>query len=91
MSHNPADGTSALIKGIGVAIGECIFGVNGPFLFDRFGLHNGSAAAIGVLVGAAVGYGVAFAALHVRYREQAPRHTGRRIAGDAPFAANLRM
>jgi hypothetical protein len=91
MNHNPGGETSVLIKGIGIAIGQCIFGVYGPFLFNRFGLPDGAAAATGVLVGAAVGYGVAVAAWHVRYREQAPGHTGRHIAVDAPLGANLRM
>jgi hypothetical protein len=91
MKYNRAVEMSALVKGIGVAIGQCLFGVYGPFLFNRFGLHDAAAAATGVLVGAAVGYGVAAAAWHVRHREPAPGHTWRRIGVHAQLGANLRM
>jgi hypothetical protein len=61
-----------LAKGLGVVIGECIFALNGPFLFGHFGLNVPEAASVGCLVGAAVGYG--FADLFFRIRNR--RHTG---------------
>ena len=74
-----ANHTSALVAGVGIAIGECIFGVNGPFLFSRFGFNVPCAATLGVLIGAAVGYGVAEAALHIHHREKAPGQAGHHI------------
>lgn len=40
-------------------MGECIFGLGGPFLFTRFGLNIPWAAAAGSSIGAALGYGAA--------------------------------
>lgn len=48
-----------LAKGLGVFIGECFLGLNGPFLFQRFGLNVPVAAAVGAVAGAILGYGVA--------------------------------
>jgi len=80
-----------LIKGAGVAIGECIFGVNGPFLFSQFGVPVGAAALCGVMLGGVVGYGAALALWHASHRERVPRHTGPRITVDSAMPANLRM
>lgn len=55
-----------LAKGLGIALGECLFGLYGPFLFQRFGLNIAEAAAAGALIGAVVGYGIADAILRVR-------------------------
>ena len=55
-----------LATGLGIAIGECVFAVNGPFLFNRFALTVPEAAAVGCVVGAAVGYG--FADFAFRFR-----------------------
>ncbi len=46
-----------LVAGLNIAIGEWIFGLNGPFFFNRFGLSVPVAATAGCLVGAALGYG----------------------------------
>ena len=73
----------AMFVGVCVAIGECLFGVYGPFLFDhphRFGLPDAEAAAIGVLVGTAIGYGVGVAVWWVRHHESVPGHKWFRIA-----------
>ena len=50
MKQNLTNETSALVVGLGIAIGECIFGVNGPFLLSRFGLNVPGAAVLGVLI-----------------------------------------
>jgi hypothetical protein len=89
MKQNSAN-TSALVVALGIAIGEILFGVNGPLLFNRFGLNDPGAAAVGVLMGAALGYSVAAAALAVHRREKAPGQAGHRIVVDAHLGANLR-
>ena len=58
-----------LLKGAGVAIGECVFGLSGPFLFDGFGLNIPEGAAIGAAVGAFIGYGVTDMLLRYRNRK----------------------
>ena len=58
-----------LLKGAGVAMGECVLGLSGPFLFDRFGLNIPEGAAIGAAVGAFIGYGVADILLRYRNRK----------------------
>jgi hypothetical protein len=90
MKQNLTNETSALVVGLGIAIGECIFGVNGPFLLSRFGLNVPGAAVLGVLMGAAVGYSVTTAALRLHRREKASGQTGHHIVVDAQLSANLR-
>ena len=70
---------SALILGAGIAVGEAFFAVNGPFLFNRFGLSDSVAAFTGVLTGAVIGFGVAAAVCRYRAREAAVRGTGHGI------------
>jgi len=53
-----------LVKGLGVALSECLFALNGPFLFQRFGFNVPAAALTGCLVGAGIGYAAAAALLH---------------------------
>lgn len=48
-----------LAGGLGIAAGEFVFGVEGPFLLTRFGLNPPEAAALGTMMGAAFGYGTA--------------------------------
>jgi len=57
-----------LAKGSGVAIGEWIFGIEGAFLFSRFGLSPPVAAAVGTMLGAALGYEAANFLVHTRRR-----------------------
>lgn len=57
-----------LLKGAGIAIGECILGLGGPFLFGRFGMNVAEGAAIGVAVGGSIGYGVV--GMLLRYRNR---------------------
>ena len=90
MKQNLTNETSALVVGLGIAIGECIFGVNGPFLLSRFGLNVPGAAVLGVLMGAAVGYSVMTAALRLHRREKASGNAGHRIVVDERLGANLR-
>jgi hypothetical protein len=58
-----------LAKGLGVALGECLFGLNGAFFFQRFGLNVPEAAAAGCLIGAAAGYGITEAILRTRNKK----------------------
>jgi len=51
-------------------IGEAVLGLNGPFLFQRFGMNVPGAAAVGALVGAVAGYQIAEALLRVRSRKR---------------------
>jgi hypothetical protein len=60
-----------LANGIGIAIGECTLAVNGPLLFNRFGLNVPEAAAVGCAVGAAVGYVLANMAFKMCYGKNA--------------------
>ena len=62
--------TAPLAKGLGVIIGEIVFGVNGPFLFERYGFNVPVAVAIAVMIGALVGYCVAALVLAMRHRER---------------------
>jgi hypothetical protein len=55
-----------LVRGLGVAVGECLFAMAGPFLFQRFGLNIPESAAVGCLLGAGVGFGVVDRILHLR-------------------------
>lgn len=48
-----------LIDGLFVALGVTVFGLNGPFLFQRFGLNVPEAAAAGTVAGAVIGAGLA--------------------------------
>jgi hypothetical protein len=86
--------SSLLIKALGVVIGECLFGLYGPLLFIHplrwFEINLPEAIAIGVLVGAAVGYGVAAAALRLRRRETASGRQRRPMVVSAELGANLR-
>jgi|SRR5215471_12496050 hypothetical protein len=91
--------TSALIKAAGILLGECLFGVNGPFLFSHLGWFDRNvpaaafvpgAAFTGVLLGAGVGYAVAAGLLHLRRREQAAGDAAHRITFDSHLGANLR-
>ena len=75
-----------VVKGAAIAVGQCLLGVDGPFLFNRFGLNDAAAAVVGVLVGSAVGYGIAEILLHVGRREPATWHIGHRVATGAPVA-----
>jgi hypothetical protein len=67
--HHLTNETSLLVKAAGIVIGECLFGLYGPFLFmgplKTFEINLPGAAAFGVAVGAAVGYGVAAGALRM--------------------------
>ena len=66
-----SDKSDLLVKGLAVVIAEIAFGVNGPFLFERFGLYLPLAIATAVVLGAAVGYGAAAVLLRVSHRDRA--------------------
>ncbi len=63
--------TDMLVKGLAVIVAEIAFGVNGPFLFERFGFYLPLAIAAGVVLGATIGYGVAALLLRARHPERA--------------------
>ena len=86
--------TSKLIKGVGVVIGECLFGLFGPMLFIHllrwFEIDFPGAIVIGVVTGAVVGYGVATAALWLRRRETSSGQQRHPLVVSSHLAANLR-
>jgi hypothetical protein len=90
MTHPLSTETAALIAGLSVAIGECLFGVDGPLLFHRFGYNMAVSALIGVLVGAVVGYGAAVVLLRVLRREKVSGRSAHRMTADAHWRAHLR-
>lgn len=59
-----------LVKGLAVVVAEIAFGVNGPFLFERFGLYLPLAIVTAVVLGAAVGYGAAALLLRLSQRDR---------------------
>ena len=59
-------GVSLFTKGIGTLIGECVFGLYGPFLFSHFGLSEPGTIFLGVITGGVVGYSVGSAVSHFR-------------------------
>ena len=61
----------ALIMGLGAIVGEIGFGVNGPFLFERFGLYVPVAVATAVVIGAWVGCASAALLYRLSQREHA--------------------
>ena len=63
MDKNTSQKPSALVIGLSLIIGECVIGVNGPFLFSRIGMNVPESVATGVLVGATIGFGLAEAGL----------------------------
>ena len=67
--HNLSAEKPTLIKGLAAIIGEIVVGVNGPFLFERFGLDVPVAIASGVAVGAVAGVSIASIVLALRHRE----------------------
>lgn len=69
MTYSPLE-KRTLAKGFGVMMGEMIFGLNGPWSFHGFGLNIPEAAAVGWLVGAAVGYECVDAWLRMRRRRR---------------------
>ena len=76
MSYGLASQTPLVVKGLGVMIGEWLFGPSGPILFHGLGLGFVVATTLGVLLGAGLGYFVASAAWSMHHRRPTPRHTG---------------
>lgn len=69
MEHELSGQTSALVIAVGILVGECVFGMFGPPLLipllSWFEIDFPGAAAVGVLVGAGVGYVLADGVLHL--------------------------
>lgn len=72
MDNTISSHSSALIMGLGAIVGEIAVGVNGPFLFGRFGIYFPIAVLMGVLLGAVLGVTVAALGLALRHRKPAP-------------------
>jgi hypothetical protein len=79
---------SPLAMGLGTIFGEMVFGLNGPFLFGRFGLGDPLAVAAGVVFGAAVGLGLAVMAPLLLHRQPAPAEPAHQIPADAQLHTN---
>ena len=73
-----------MIKGLGVIIGQCVFGLNGPFLFERYGLSTPAAITTGVMVGAVAGFSAAALGLSLRHAERS------KMKHELPAGAHLR-
>jgi len=86
--------TSLFIKGLGVVIGECLFGLYGQMLFMHplhwFEINVPGAIAIGVLTGASLGYGVATAVLWLRRHKIMSCRERHPLVVSAQLGANLR-
>jgi hypothetical protein len=93
MMHDMTRETMLLIKAAGIVVGQCLFGLFGPLLLIHplhwFEINLPGAIAIGVVVGAVVGYGVAIAALRLRGRETASGQQRRPMAISTQLGANL--
>lgn len=74
-----------LKKGLAVIVGEIVFGVNGPFIFERFGWNVPLAVTGGVLVGGVVGYCVAALVLGIRHHERATAQHPPALPVNAPL------
>lgn len=82
MDNAVSSHSGALIMGLGAIVGEIAVGVNGPFLFGRFGLYFPIAVLMGVLLGAVLGVTVAALGLAIRNRKPAAA-PARQIPADA--------
>lgn len=76
------------VKGIGIAIGECVFGLNGPLLFHGMGLNDPESAFVGALLGAAAGYGFGWVWVHYLSRLTAQRLFGQHGFHRPPHGAH---
>jgi hypothetical protein len=90
MDNGLVSRTPLLIKGLGVMIGEWIFGPSGPILFHGLGLGAPAAATLGVLLGAGLGYFVALEAWSIHQRWHSARDAGYGMV-DRHLGARLRL
>jgi len=91
MGYGLASGTPLVVKGLGVMIGEWLFGPTGPILFHGLGLRAEVATTFGVLLGAGLGYFVAVAGWKIHHRKPTPRHAGYGVTIDRHLGASLRI
>lgn len=73
MMANPWQG-SVVIMGICILIGECVFGMFGPFLFSRLGWSEPATIIAGVITGGCAGLLVSAAISHFRHWGTTPSH-----------------
>lgn len=70
--HEVTAETSALVKAVGMLVGECLFGLFGPLLFipllSWFEIGLPVAVMVGVVGGAGVGFALADGGLHLYRR-----------------------
>jgi hypothetical protein len=84
--ENIAAQLPALKRGFGAIAGLIAFGVNGPFLFERFGFATPVAILAGVLLGAGVGFSLVALVQALGYHEPAWKQR----AHTTPPGAHLR-
>ena len=72
MTHTVTAETSALVKAVGILVGECLFGLFGPLMFipllSWFEIGLPVAVMVGVVCGACVGFVLADGGLHLYRR-----------------------
>ena len=84
-------GTPLFARGLGVMIGEWIFGPSGLILFHGLGLGAPAAATIGVLLGAGLGYFIAGKAWNIYHHRSTPGHASYGVTVDRHPGASLRL
>ena len=91
MNNVLVSGAPLLVEGLGMMVGEWLFGPTGPILFHHFGLGAPAATTMGVLTGAGLGYFVARVAWNVHHRRPKPRHAGYGVRIDRHLVPSLRV
>lgn len=73
----------ALKRAFGAIAGLIAFGVNGPFLFERFGISTPVAILTAVVIGAGAGFGLVAIGQALGYHEPAWKHRVQAAPADA--------
>jgi hypothetical protein len=78
-----AEQLPALKRGFGSIAGLIAFGVNGPFLFERFGWGTPVAILVAVVLGGGVGYSLVALVQGLGHHEPAWKHRAHLAPADA--------
>lgn len=81
--ENMAAQLPALKRAFGAIGGLIAFGVNGPFLFERFGISTPVAILTAVVIGAGVGVGLVAIVQALGHHEPAWKHRAQAPPADA--------